>query len=124
MKNEPLTSDQIREQLAQYSGTENHYRHISGLLYTDGIKAMAQLCGAYWLIDAIASHQPRCRRDPMLRDMQFWFLRKDKDGGWELVCERDEGDIAFKQQIEFSDFPLNEIQIWVQEDVMLLPSEY
>lgn len=123
MKKERLSPDQIQAQLAQYSGTENHYKHFTGLLYTDGVKAMAELCGAYWLIDAIASHQPQCRRDPMLREMQFWFLRKVKDG-WELICERDEGDDAFKQQIEFSDFPLNDIQIWVQDDVMLLPSEY
>lgn len=123
MQNERMTPEQIREQLAQCSGTESHYHHFSGLLYTDGIKLMAELCGAYWLIDVIASLQLRCRRDPMLRDMQFWFLRKVEDG-WELVCERDEGDIAFKQRIDFSDFPLNEIQIWVQDDVMLLPSEY
>jgi len=84
---------------------------------------MAELCGAYWLIDAIASHQPRCRKDKMLRDMQFWFLRKKKDG-WILECERDQDDVAFIQKIEHSDFPLDVIQIWVQDNVILLPSEY
>ena len=89
---------QIESQLAQFTGTEDYWRHWTGaLVYTDGVKAMADLCGAYWLIDAIASWQPRCRKDPMLMEIQFWKLRKNDDGKWTLQAERDEGDAPLMQ---------------------------
>ena len=41
-----------------HNGSENFYRHIlSGLIYTDGVKDLADGCQAYWLIDLIVSHQ-------------------------------------------------------------------
>ena len=91
---------------------------------------MADLCGAYWLVDAIASWQPRCRKDLMLREIQFWTLRKKDGGKWTLQAERDEGDAPLTQEIEFSDFPLSEIKLWVGAGgpggamVLMLSGEY
>lgn len=119
-----MTPEQIKEFLSRCQSTERHYRHLSGLRYTDGVRHMAELCRAYWLLDAIASHQPRCHRDPLLRQMQFWQLKQQDDGSWILICERDMNDIAIRQKIEYSDFPLDEAWIWVHNGVMLLPSEY
>ncbi|MCE5229028.1 hypothetical protein LLG95_05465 [bacterium] len=128
MKTDKLTAPEIASRLSQFIGTENYWRHWTGaLVYTDGVKAMAEMCGAFWLIDAIASWQPTCRRDEMLREMQFWILRRFDDQKWVLEVERDEGDVAFHQEIEFSDFPLREIKLWVQAGspmVLMLPSEY
>ena len=123
IKGKTMTAEQIKEHLAQFSGTECYYQHFTGMKYTDGVKALADMCGAYWLLDAIASYQSKCRRDPMLVDQQFWFLKKT-DSGWILICERDQDDVAFSQKIEYSDFPLDEVQVWVQNGVILLPSEY
>ena len=40
------------------NGSENFYCHKPSLiLYTDGVKDMAERCDAYWLIDLIISHQ-------------------------------------------------------------------
>lgn len=40
------------------NGSENYYCHKPSLiLYTDGVKELAEQCGAYWLIDLIISHQ-------------------------------------------------------------------
>ena len=40
------------------NGSENFYCHKTSLiLYTDGVKEMAEKCSAYWLIDLIISHQ-------------------------------------------------------------------
>lgn len=127
-KTDKLTAPEIASRLSQFIGTENYYRHWTGaLVYTDGVKAMAEMCGAYWLIDSIASWQPTCRRDEMLREMQFWTLKRMGAGTWDLRVERDEGNIAFSQPIEFSDFPMNEMKLWVQAGspmVLMLPSEY
>ena len=118
------SSAQIKEILAQHTGGDTVYRHLLfDVRYTAGVKQMAELCGAWWLVDAISSHQPRCMKDPMLKEMQFWSFNLVKKG-WALICYRDQDDEAFRQEIEFSDFPLDTIEIWMCNNTMLLPSEY
>ena len=48
------------------------------MVLTDGAKFVADnggAHGAYWLMDAIASHQPKALRNEMLRDIQFWSCK-------------------------------------------------
>ena len=56
--------------LAQFYGTSAYYRFIilSNLVLTDGTKYLAEVAGAYWLMDLIASYQKKCMKDEMLRD--------------------------------------------------------
>jgi hypothetical protein len=54
---ECMKKQDIINELSQFWGTENYHKHWLGLVYTDGIKAMAELCGAYWLIDVVASYE-------------------------------------------------------------------
>jgi hypothetical protein len=98
---------------------------------TDGIEYLAKNAGAFWLIDAIVSHQKEARKDPRLQEIQFWTLKTDISKKTAvLTCERDEGDVAITQKIEYTDFPLEEIKIWIEPGyagepiyVMMLPSE-
>ena len=123
------------ESLAQFYGTENYYRQpLHGkLIYTDGVKYVAEHGGAYWLLDAIASYQHtlRTHKDARLREMQFWSLSVDPQTHKALltcVPDSDEEPVV-RQEIEMTDFPLDEIKIWVEqggingEMVMMLPSE-
>ena len=75
LNGDPMTQDHALTEgdLAQFIGTSQYYRHNLGLLYTDGVKYVADRGGAYWLIDAIASWQidPRIRNDEMLQNIQF-----------------------------------------------------
>ena len=79
---------------------------------------------AYWLLDAILSYQD----EKVLRDVKFqiWELRQQrKDLSWLLTCREDsDKKPLIAQVIEFSDFPISEIKIWVIDKVALLPSEY
>ena len=126
-----MNAEEILAELQQHIGSELYYQHSlrKNLVYTDGVKCLAENAGAYWLLDAIASHQPEALKDPMLREIQFWTLKK-REHEWLLFCERDTGDdIAIQQVIEFSDFPLDEIKLYVCRSapdvwVILLPSEY
>ena len=60
------------------NGSENFFCHKPSLiLYTDGVKAMAETCEAYWLIDLIISHQSH--RDINLERFQVWDLKRVKD---------------------------------------------
>jgi len=125
MAPEKLSPQQLSARLSHFCGSEELFRHwLGGMLYTEGVKFLAEQAGAYWLIDAIASHQPKCRRDPMLQEFQAWTLTVKADRSARLVCERDSGDEAFAQDIEYSDFPLPEIKLFVENNTLLLPSEH
>lgn len=112
--------------LQQFTGSETIYRHWLGILYTEGVKYLAEEAGAYWLIDAIASWQPspQVKQDPMLQEIQFWKLRVNPDNSAVLTCERDSDDVALTQEIEFTDFPLEEVRLYLSNRVLMLPSEY
>ena len=116
--------------------TNDYHKHWLGLYYTDGVKFLAEKAGAYWLLDAIASHQknPKILKSPELQRLQFWKL-KVEDGKGVLTCVVDSGyKPVVTQNIEFTDFPLKEVDIWVQNGVipgvnrpvfvMMLKSEY
>lgn len=106
--------------------TENYFSHwAKKLCYTDGVKYLADNAGAYWLIDAIASYQsdPKITKNGMLRNMQFWKLEvvdaeKERASGMKkaiLTCIEDSGrKPVITQEIEFTDFPLSEVEIWVE----------
>lgn len=108
------------------------------LRMTQGVSDLIEECQCYWLIDAIASYQPTCMKDQMLKDIQFWELRKNPPlnlpkGGEEsnevtLYCYRDTNNLAFKQEIPYSDFfnyfDGEFLKIWVSDNVVMLPSEY
>jgi hypothetical protein len=134
-----LSASEIQKGLAQFYGTDGYTRLSplhGNLICTDGVTWLAQNADCFWLIDAIASHQPECQKDAMLREHQFWTLKvtTSPTGGRsaKLTCERDEDDVALTQHIEFTDFPLEEVRIWVEygevQDkpvmVCLLPSEH
>jgi len=125
---------EIQEGINHFHGTEAYHRIIMSrkLLATDGVAWLCENAESYWLMDAIASHQNKAMKDSMLQDMQFWTLTKNVDGnGAVLICERDTDDVAIKQEIEYSSFPLDEIKIWVEKGyvsegevmIAMLPSE-
>ena len=125
--------------LAQFTGTESYHRWsllFPRMVLTDGAKFVAEnggTSGAFWLMDAIASHQPKALKNERLRDIQFWKLKvTEKDGRKSavLTCRADSGEKpAITQRIEYTDFDLPEIDIWVgpvdeRTYCLLLASEY
>ena len=124
------TRAEIEQGLAQCYCSEAHHKFsiLSRLVITDGVKWLADNAGAYWLLDAIASYQQRCQKDKMLRDFQVWTLtteqRSEHNRRGHLKCERDTGDKKpIRQEIEYTDFPLDSIKLYVENGVILLPSE-
>lgn len=119
---------EIQEELKQFHGTEEYHKHLfpgrSPILLTDGCKFIREECNAYWLFDAILSYQPSLERKGI--NFQVWELKQlRKDLTWQLTCREDKGKKpVIIQAIEYSDFPLDYIKIWVIDKVALLPSEY
>ncbi|MGI9569275.1 MAG: DUF6876 family protein [Desulfobulbia bacterium] len=118
------SKEEILNGLAHCTGsmTRTRWSILFPQVLTEGAKYLAESAGAYWLMDAIASHQPKAMRDPMLRDIQFWTL-KAKESSAVLTCERDLGDVVITQKFN-TIFPLDEVKLYVQNGVILLPSEY
>ena len=123
-----MESYRIKRALREFRCTEKYHKHLfpgkSPILLTDGCNFVRNECKAWWLFDAILSYQ--CEK--ILRDVNFqvWHFRQlKKDLSWELTCREDsDKKPIITQKIEFSDFPLEEIKIWVIDKVALLPSEY
>lgn len=120
----------LRAELAQFTGSETWYRagfppHV---IFTEGMHYLADAAGAHWLIEAIASHlvtKPKLKAHGLL----FWKLEKIPGGTWRLSARRDTGEpMVARQEIEYSDFPLDSIDVWTAWDGMrwtiYLPSEH
>ncbi|TET95031.1 MAG: hypothetical protein E3J26_03520 [Candidatus Zixiibacteriota bacterium] len=126
----------VRDYIAHTTGSETHWRHpiMRRFLYTDGVKFIADTCGAHWLIDLIASHQLKAsvRRE----NFQVWVLRPGsfrKYGemltGWIVEAWTDtpgESRRIVRQTLEYTDFPaeLMPFTLWVESGVALLPAEH
>ena len=110
--------------LANFTGSENWFKHWLGkVLFTDGVKFVADSAGAYWLIDEIAINQTR----PKVRaeEFQVWVLKVDLERRkGVLTCDDGNGNLVFTKRIEYTDFPLPEIRFYCTDGVILLPSEY
>jgi hypothetical protein len=119
-----MSPEELAAALDQFTGSTQYYRHWLGTLYTDGVRFLAENAGAYWLLNAISSHQPQATKDERLREFQVWSLEIHEDHSADLICLRDTDDEAFRQHIEYTDFPEMDCKLYVRNNVILLPSEY
>jgi len=129
MKTEFNVSD-----LNQFSGgSENFYRHslCRNVSYTEGVRYLAREAKCYWLIDAIAIPQATHKAVKM-EGFQVWKLKVAADNSAKLTCEDGNGGAVYSQHIDFTDFPAEEITLWVCDNTgcgdlgftIMLPCEY
>jgi hypothetical protein len=118
------TKTLTKDELAQFIGSENWYRHgiVQDVLYTDGAQHVAEAGGAYWLLDEIALAQ-RYQRRVAAEEFQVWKLTV-KDSKGRLTCEDGNGNAVYVKRIPFTDFPLDEISFYFTNKTIMLPSEY
>lgn len=116
--------------LLRFKRSKKLHEHSSDFRYTNGVKFLAENAGAYWLIDAIALWQldPKIQNDEQLQGIQFWQLKlNSEDRLAELICLRDKDDVVLIQKIELAYspyFPLNSIELWLEEKTLMLSFEY
>lgn len=135
----------VREYERQTTCSDEWIRHPFGpLIYTSGIKFVAETCEAYWLIDLVASHQSAVRavlERRGLRPFQVWRLHQVKSTRGEAIWvidawsdtpeapDSDEGPASVllaRQSIGFSTFPesLSPFEFWVEGETALLKAEH
>jgi hypothetical protein len=118
---------EIKRTLRQFTGTEKYHSHLypgkSPILLTDGCDFIRIHCNAHWLFDAILSYQ--CEKILRRVNFQLWELRQsNKDLSWLLTCREDSNlKPLISQVIEFSDFPLDYLKLYVIQGIAMLPSE-
>jgi hypothetical protein len=112
------------EYLRQFTGSEHWYRHglVRDILYTDGAKYVADHGGAYWLLDEIAFAQ-RFEKRVTVKNFQVWKLAVRPDHTATLSCEDGNGRTVVAKQIAFTDFPVERIELWFENNTIYLPSE-
>jgi hypothetical protein len=121
----------IASQLAHCIGSENHYCHPlrRHFRFTDGVKLLAELAKAYWLIDVAMSHQ--CKMTVRIEPFQLWSIRRLPRTARNMAvveCRRDSGCKALcRQYIPYTDFPFDDLgdtyEWYVENQVMMLKSE-
>ena len=116
------TAKEIQENLPYFTGTETYFQYYFGIKFTDGIKYLADNAECYWLINIIVSYQV----DPKVKEEGFQVYKLKVNADKSALVEITDGNknILAKQDIEFTDFPLEEIEIWCIDNIVLLPSEY
>ncbi len=112
----PLAQE-IRNNLSNFYGSENFYAAgplFRGSCFTEGMKYIAEKASAFWLIDAILSHHKTNKALQAKHEEYFWKLTlNEDDDGARLVCEDGNGGELASQDIPYTDFPLDKIDVWV-----------
>lgn len=132
-KKQALTQRELR----QFSGDLERFRHPinRSVIYTPGVRYVAEKADAYWLIDAIASHLGSTEylhatvTDDRLCYFMVWTLEVTEDHSAILSARADSPDAPWvSQNIEFTDFPLDNIEVFAATDgrhwTLYLPSEH
>lgn len=131
-----LTVAEIEKGLENFNGDLERWQIESPLIITPGVKFLGENAECFWLFTAIASYQSSLARKKgqaadMLRDFQVWKLRVNGDKTAVLTCVPDsEMPSVVTQYIEYTDFPLFNIDLWVGPDngdgtrTLYLPSEH
>jgi hypothetical protein len=123
-----MTPEELQSQLAEFYGSENLYHRSTPIViyYTDGIKWLQENVDCYWLMDLIASYQTT--KFKKANERQFWKVLVT-DNSAVITCDDGNGNISVTQSIDYTDFPLPSLSIWVQIQeegriFIYLPSEY
>ena len=115
---------EILEIIDQMRGTEQYHKFSNCThfpILTDGVLALANAAECFWLLDVIGSYQTNKKLDP---NFQVWKLTVDHETHKGKVCAFNDATFVLEQDIPFTDFPLEELKLYLMRGVLLLPSEY
>jgi hypothetical protein len=113
--------------LREFRRAKNFYNYLypgkSPILISPACKFILEKCDSSFLFDSILKSQEL----KILKDVNFkiYKLRQLRnDMSWTLSCYSDlEMKPLIKLSLPFSNFPLQEITIWVIQNVAILPQE-
>jgi len=110
--------------LALFCGSDKFYRSGLGIMFTDGIKYLADRTSCYWLIDVVGSYQVAG-----LPSFLIWELTCNPEGG-AIVTAKEDSDQPdlITQEIPVTDYldhsEINPLKLYLVDRVLMLPGEY
>jgi len=114
----------LKEELKQFYGTENYYKVIPFAPYviTDGVKYFVDKASAYWLVTDIMCN----KQSKDLKDEDFIVIKTTKtDKGVVVNYEDGNKNKLYKETYPYSKLPDDgEFTLWMENNVILLPSEH
>lgn len=107
--------------MAQFTGSETFYRYgLPGdVLFTEGVKYVADTAGAYWLLDTICIanvYEPKVQAE----EFQLWTLSVRSDATGIVTCDDGNGNVVYEQALNFTDFPEPGIKLYFCNSTILL----
>lgn len=120
--NSAISNGQFASHLAQFTGTENWYRHplVRTVTYTDGVKYFADTAHAWWFVDdSIIEYAP------LMREQGFLTITLVVDQTVAVITVDDGNSrILDSKHIDYTDCPAGQYKFYFTDNVFLLPSEY
>ncbi len=108
------------ELFKHHSSTDGYFNYSFDMMYTDGIESLVEKFECYWLLDVICSYQSGLKN----HDFQVWTIEVSNDSSAVVICTDGNDNILRKQRIPFTDFKAETCTLWVEGNVILLPSEH
>lgn len=124
---ERITSEELRAEMSQHYGTTAYHRAGLATVLTDGMRAVCEKAGAYWLaseMDLFTMFNRSIKAKAKAQDIVFWRLTvKDEKAKLEAFEDIPGRKLASKN-ISYTDFPAGEWKFYQCGQVIMLPSEY
>ena len=116
--------NEIRAILLGSTGTNGYHKYSDFRHFpvaTDGVMDLAEAAECFWLLDVIGSHQTNRKLDPVF---QVWMLSVNKEDDSAVVRGFNDTTLIVTKEIPYTDFPLDSVKLYVENGVLLLPSEH
>ena len=110
--------------LCQFYGTEMWHRDplMVNMVFTDGVKHVADTRQAYWLIMFIYAryvHMKVFKNEPFIT-----IEMTTEEDTAEVVFTDGNNNILHVEEIDYTDYPDEGVCMWLIDGVLMLPSEY
>lgn len=118
-----ITSEQLRQELAHCTGTENWYRHPMNRewLYTDGVQHFCEAAGAYWFMDILVTEPEILQTAQEFAAVTLTVLPTQQ--ARITVTDGNENE-TFHRHLQYTDCPEGEWRFYMYNNVLMLTSEY
>ncbi len=119
-----IDKQKLKAELRHFTGSEQVFYNpmFPEFKYTEGVKYLAQEANCYWLLDYVFSNL--AIKAISEQPFQVWKLKVAENRTATIIVEDGNGNQIKSFQLTFTDFPLEEIDLWFIEGVLILPSEY
>jgi len=117
-------NQELKTGLENFTGTETWFRHetYKFFTYTEGVQFLVEQAGAYWLVDLILGLQLESFAIKN-KSFQLWKLITENNTS-ELTCKDGNGNAVYSREIQFTNFPLKEINLYLTGCILHLPPKY